>query len=258
MKRLVLTPCAAAVLLALTTFARSGDDKEPRAIINKALEAQGGEAKLAKFGAKRMKGTGKLFALGDPIDFSLEVTVQGDKQMRIQQMHIALDLKIMDQNLRIEAGINGNKGWGKLNDTVEDLPAEEVKEHKEQMHSDAVTRLLVLKDKDYQLSGVGEVKVGNRSAVGVHVAKKGHRDVNLFFDKQNGRLVKSEYVIKDIKTSGDTEITQTTLYSEYKEFQGTRQPARIVTERDGKKFSEMQVNEIQLLEKVDNSTFERP
>jgi len=253
MKRLALAPCVAAMLLTLTTFARSGDDKEPRAIINKGLDVQGGEAKLAKFTATTMKGTGKFFGLGEPIDFGLEIIVQRNKQLRF-----AVDLKVMDQSLKIEAGVNGDKGWEKLNDDVKDMPAEEVAEHKEQMHSGSVTHLLVLKDKGYQLSTIGEVKVGDRTALGVHVAKKGHRDVNLYFDKDKGHLVKSEFVIKDIKTSGDMEITQTTLYSDYKEIQGTRQPTRVVIERDGKKFTDTQMNEIQLLERVDESVFGRP
>jgi hypothetical protein len=126
------------------------------------------------------------------------------------------------------------------------------------MHSDKVTRLLALKDKDYKLSSVGEVKVGVRPAVGVHVSKKGHRDVNLFFDKDKGHLVKSEYVIKDIKGGGDMEISQATFYTDYKEFQGTRQPTRLTIERDGKKFTETQITEFQFFEKLDDSTFDRP
>jgi hypothetical protein len=253
MKKLVLATCTAAVLLVLTNLARSGGDKEPRAIINKALEVQGGEARLAKFAGQTMKGTGKFFALGEPIDYSVEITVGRDNQLRF-----AVDLKIMDQSVKVEAGVSGDKGWEKLNDDVKDMPAEEVAEHKEHMHSEAVARLLVLKNKDYQLSSIGEVKVGDRPAVGVRVAKKGHRDVNLYFDKDKGHLVKSEYIVKDIKTSGDMEITQTSLYSEYKEIQGTRQPTRLVIERDGKKFTDTQMTEIQLLEKVDDSTFSRP
>ncbi|MCI0351601.1 MAG: hypothetical protein L0Z53_19435, partial [Acidobacteriales bacterium] len=67
-----------------------------------------------------------------------------------------------------------------------------------------------------------------------------------------------EYLIKDIKGGGDAEMTQTTYYSDYKEFQGTRQPTRLLIEREGKKFSDTHMTEVKLLEKVDNSTFDRP
>jgi hypothetical protein len=124
---------------------------------------------------------------------------------------------------------------------------------------DAVVSLLPLKkDKDYKLSLIGDVKLGDRAAVGVRIAKKGHRDVSLFFDKAKGHLVKSEFVIKDIKGGGNKEMMQATLYYDYKEFQGTRRPTRLVIERDGKKFADTQLTEIQLLEKLDDGTFDRP
>ena len=52
MKRLVLATGVLAVLLVLANSGRSGDDKDLRAVIDKALEAHGGEAKLAKFKAQ--------------------------------------------------------------------------------------------------------------------------------------------------------------------------------------------------------------
>ena len=47
MKRCVLAIGAAGALLVLSDFARSGDDRDARAIIDKAIAAHGGEAVLA-------------------------------------------------------------------------------------------------------------------------------------------------------------------------------------------------------------------
>ena len=253
MKRFALAAGALAALLVSANLGRSGDDKELRAVIDKALTAHGGEANLAKFKAQIIKGDGKSYATGDPIDFNWELTAQNEKQFRL-----GLDLKIMGLDLKITTVVNGNKGWEKANDDVKEMPADEVAEQNEQMHANQVIGLLPLKNKDYTLASLGDVKVGDQPVVGVRVSKKGHRDVNLFFDKAKGHLVKSEYIVKDLKTSGDKELTQTMLYSDYKEFQGTQQPTRLVMERDGKKFAEMRMSEIQLLETVDNSTFDRP
>jgi hypothetical protein len=254
MKRIALAACVLGAVLAGASLVHAEEDKELRAIIGKAIKAHGGRAKLAGFKALIVKGNGKFHGLGEAIDFGVEITSQGDRQVRY-----VVELKIMNQDIKISGGINGNKGWEKVNDELTKMSAEELAEHQEQMHCDKVLRLLALKDqKTYQLSALGEVQVGGQPAVGVRVSRKGHRDVNLFFDKAKGHLVKSEFLIKDMKTNGDKEITQTTYYSDYKEFQGTRQPTRFVVERDGKKYTDTQVTDFQLLDKVDNSTFDQP
>jgi hypothetical protein len=253
MRRLVLPTGAVGALLVLAAFGRAGDDKDLRAIIDKAIAAHGGEAKLAKFPAATLKGNGKFYGMGEAIDYNIEIA-SGDKKFRF-----ALDMTVMNFDLKIAVVVNGEKGWEKVNDDVKEMGADELAEHKEQMHSYAVVSLLPLKkDKAYELSLIGDMQVGDQPAVGVRVSKKGHRDVSLFFDKAKGHLVKSEFVIKDIKGGGDKEMIQTNLYQDYKEFQGTRHPTHLVTERDGKKFTDTQVTELQLLEQLDNSTFDRP
>jgi hypothetical protein len=252
MKKFVSATCTLGALLVLAHFGRSGDDKDLRAVIDKALAAQGGEATLAKFPAQIMKGTGKFYGMGEPIDYTIEIASQKDKRFRF-----GLAMTVMNFDVKIAVVVNGDKGWEKVNDDVKEMPADEMAEHKEQMHCNAVVSLLPLKDKSYKLATLGDVKVGDQPAIGVRVSKEGRRDVNLFFDKDKGHLLKSEFMVKDIKTS-DKEIAQANFYSDYKEFQGTRHPTRLVTERDGKKFTDTSLTEIQLLEKIDDSMFERP
>jgi len=253
MKRLVLATGALGALLVLAAHGRSSEDKELVAIIDKAIAAHGGEANLAKYPAQTLTGTGKFYGLGEAIDYNIEIASHD------QKFRYGMDMKVMNFDLKITTVVNGNKGWEKVNDDVKEMPADEVAEQNEQMHANQVViGLLPLKSKDYTLSSLGDVQVGDQPVVGVRVSKKGHRDVSLFFDKAKGHLVKSEYIVKDLKTSGDKELTQTMFYSDYQEFQGTRQPTRLVMERDGKKFAEMRMSEIQLLETVDNSTFDRP
>ena len=253
MKRLLLATCALAALVVAADFGRSGEDKDVRAIIDKAIEAQGGEAVLAKFPARTLKGTGKFYGLGEPIDFSMELA-GFDKKFRF-----GMEMTVMNFDLKIVVVVNGAKGWEKVNDDVKDIPADELAEHKEQIHSNAVVSLLpVKKDKAYTLLAIGDYKVDDQPAVGVRVSKKGHRDVSLYFDKAKGHLVKSEFNIKDIKGGGDREMIQANFFYDYKEFQGARHPTRMVTDRDGKKFIETRLTEMQLAEKLDDSTFDRP
>ena len=252
MKLLALAPCALGALLILANCGRSSEDKDLRAIIDNAVKAHGGKVNLAKYPAEIMKGNGKYHALGEAVDFSLEITGQNN------QLRFGMDMKIMGFDLKVISVVNGDKGWERVNDDVKEMPADQLAEHKEQMHESAVISLLPLENKDYKLSPLGDVKVGDQLVAGVRVSKEGRRDVNLFFDKAKGHLVKSEYVIKDIKGSGDQEISQAIFYFDYKEFHGPRLPTRMVIERDGKKFVDIHMTDIQLLEKLDDSTFDRP
>jgi hypothetical protein len=253
MKRTLLATSALGALLVLANFGQSGEEKELRAVIDKALAAHGGEAKLTKFAAQTAKGAGKFYGLGEAIDYTVEIAIQKEKQFRF-----GMDMRIMNFDVKIIIVVNGDKGWEKINDEVKEIAADELAEHKEHMHCEGVVSLLPLKEKGYKLATLGDVKVGEQPAVGIRVTKEGRRDVNLYFDKDKGHLLKSEYMVKDIKTSGDKEITQVSLYSEYKEFQGTRHPTRLIVERDGKMFTDTQLTELQLLEKLDDSTFDRP
>jgi len=180
MKRLVLATGALGALLILAAFGRSGEDKDLRAIIDKAIAAHGGEANLAKFPALTLKGTGKYYGMGEAIDYTVEIASQA------RQFRFSLDMTVMNFDLKVIAIVNGDKGWEKVNDDVKEMPADELAEHKDNMHSQAVVRLLPLKDKDYKLSALGDVKVGDQPAVGVRVSRKGRRDVNLYFERPRG------------------------------------------------------------------------
>ena len=48
-----------------------------------------------------------------------------------------------------------------------------------------------LRDADFQLSPAGEVKVNDRPALGLRVSRKGWPDVNVYFDKESGLVVKA-------------------------------------------------------------------
>jgi len=81
-----------------------------------------------------------------------------------------------------------------------------------------------LKGKDFMLSNLGEVKVGDKPALGIGLSHKDHKDVNLFFDKETGLPAKSEVRITD---PNGKELTIEYLYSDYKESDGVKNPMKI-------------------------------
>src|SRR5439155_22836546 len=117
--------------------------------------------------------------------------------------------------------LSGDKGWTRMGDQTNEMDKDAIAEAKEQGYAGWLSTLAPLKDKQFKLATIGEVKVENRPALGVKVSSKGHRDVDLYFDKETGLLVKSEHRVKD-DTSGQ-EVTEESFPGEYKEVQGTKQ-----------------------------------
>ena len=125
-----------------------------------------------------------------------------------------------------------------------------------QLHAENVQTLVpLLRDKAYRLHALGEMKVGGRPAVGVRVESRGHKDVNLYFDKKTGLLAKVERRALD---DAGKEVTEESFCSGYKDVGGVKLPMKVVVQHDGKKFLEMEFSEYRFLDKLDDSEFARP
>jgi hypothetical protein len=247
------TTLTVAFLSTLLMTSPAGNPPDPRAIIARALQAHGGEANLVKYPAVIMKGSGTFYGTGDGVNYAGEWAIHSPTQNRF-----SLESKVMDMSFKVLRVITGDKGWIKINDeAAKDLTKAELDEEREQMYVGWVTKLVALKDKSFMLAPLGEAKVGGKPAVGVRVSRPGRRDVNLFFDKTTGLLVKSEARVKDLRT-GDKEYTQETFYDGYKSIQGIQLATKVTLQRDGKRFVEGVMSEIRPVERLDANLFARP
>jgi hypothetical protein len=249
MRKIGLLACAVCLFLAWGLYGQ-GQDGEPRAIIDKAIKAHGGAKKLAAIKAIQMKGKGKIYV---PMEasFTAEITAQPPDKQRL-----SADLEINNMNFKFVQVFDGKKGWQGVAGMIKELDADEIKEAKQQAHVNEVETLIVLKDKNYKLSALGESKVGDNDVVGVQVTKKGWRDVNLFFDKKTHLLLKAEYRALD---PNKQEVAQEKLFLDYKDFEGYKAPGRMVINNDGKKFLDMEITEATTMETpLDASVFVKP
>jgi hypothetical protein len=243
----------AAGVLAGAGVVRADDQADVKAVIAKAIKAQGGAANLARYQALTTKNKGKFYGMGAGIDYTGENAYQFPDRLRVE-----VEGEVMGQNFKVVQVVNGDKGWVAFNDKVTPMTKEMVAEAREQMYAARVTRLLPLSGTDFKLSPLGEVKVGDRPAVGVRVESKNHRDISLFFDKDKGLLLKSETRAKDVQGGGDTEFTVETVYGDYKKVDGVQVPHNVTIKRDGKLFVENEITEAKLAEKLDDSLFAKP
>ncbi|HWY88958.1 MAG TPA: hypothetical protein VNX28_19750, partial [Gemmataceae bacterium] len=231
----------------------AGPDDQARAVIDKAIRAQGGEASLAKLWLVRLKGTSK-----EPGGTTTwEQTVRLPDRMKNVQ-----NGELDGQKASMVVVVSGNRGWtrqqlsgkGKPRELAQELPMEIVEMIKEELYASMLETLISLKEKQYQLSALPEAKVNGRLAAVVKVASKGHEDVKLYFDKENGLLVKREQS-RDILMLG--RIIEEVFYSDYQETDKVKLPRKVVKIADGKK-SEYQIIEVQFFDKLDDRVFTNP
>lgn len=239
-------------LLAIVVPGRANDDAQLREVIAKAIKAQGGEENLTKYKGVITKSKGKVYAFGDGAEYTGEFALQLPNRMRVE-----VQSKFGDQAFTFLQILDGNKGWIKVNDKTEDINGDTLAEEKEKLNAANITHLVCLKDKEYKLSTLGEVKIGDRPAIGIRVERKGYRDVSLFFDKDKHWLLQMETRGKDAQRGGE-EYTATNRYDDYKKVEGMMVAHKVTIKHDGKPFVESETTEVTLSEKLDDSLFEKP
>lgn len=237
--------------VAVAAPGRAADDADARKIIEKAVKAHGGQAALEKYAGTTTKFKGTFHGQGDGMPMTGTVTTEGADKQRIE-----IEVEAGGQTIPILIVLAGDKGWTKVVKELKELDKDEVAEAKEQAHAGWVSTLAPLKGKQFTFASVGEIKVGDKPAVGVKVSSKGHRDVDLYFDKETGLLVKTEARVKDDMTG--QEVTEESFPTDYKDVQGTKQSMKFTVKRNGKPFMEGEVTAVELFEKLDAGTFAKP
>jgi hypothetical protein len=251
-------------LLAATVSRAQADDAELRAIIEKAVAAHGGAEKLGQFKAVSSKWVGK-HKVENMFYWDAVRTVTYEMPDKIR-----LDYEVTNPNgnkFSFSRVVSGKKGWQGSNRGTRDLPATDVTHITEEFYAHSLASLAPFtvkdafdKDKGFVLSPFGNVTVDGKEAVGVGVACKGRPDVNLFFDKKTGLVIKSERRTKDPRT--EEEYTAESIYRDHKEFQGVMWPTTRIDRRDNRDLDEnsgrFELSEFQARERVEEATLARP
>jgi hypothetical protein len=224
---------------------------EARTIIEKAVKAHGGEEFLSKHKAGQLKGKGKLELLGG-VEFTQEASF-----MLPDRIKEVVEMEVNGQKVRVVTAFIGDKGFIQANGMDVPLNDDIKTALKEVGYVMKVGRLApLLKEKGFELSLLGEVKVENKPTVGVLVTCKGHKDVSLFFDKETSLLAKVE--ARRVDPMSGQEVTEERIITEYQKQNGVPVPKKVLINRDGKKFMEMEVVEVKYLDKLDDSEFTKP
>ena len=252
MKRLAAVPACLVSLGLCLHLVRAGDRKELTALVDKAVKVMGGADKLARLKTITCKSKGSLFVPGE-----IPVTEEGWMHFPKQFRH-DFELDIKGVKIRQNLVIDGDKGWLKVMDNkANELTKAQKSAFRAYFYAMRLSTMpMELKGKEYKLSSVGEVKVGDRPAIGIQVMRKGMPDVNMFFDKEKGYLIKSEFTAIDYLNG--QECVHEFLFSEFKEMDGIPVHTRMIWNKDGKKFADRELTEVKTQESIEKGIFAEP
>src|SRR5262249_2666322 len=149
-------------LLSASSAIIADEPETSSAILEKAIQATGGEAKLAKLQGLILKGKGVYHDAGNPdIPFTGVWYTQGaDKGRTLIEMEIK---GAKSRDLRV---VNGDKGWSKQgNQEAQPMDKDELAEEQDNLYFNWITLLAPLKGKDFKLAPLDEAKVDGKAAV---------------------------------------------------------------------------------------------
>src|SRR5262249_42160953 len=204
---------------------RSTDD--PRALVEKALKALGGEEKLGQKVATQRKVRGTFWpAPGDAL--GLEVPIGGGVRSQSgNRSRFSFHVQMLGNQVEAVQIMNGDKAWRVMNGQVSAIEGEELLGLKQSLHQDRVMSLIpLLKDKRFTLAALDETKVEGRPASGIKVSFPDQSDTEIYFDKETGLPVKYGYRAKRF---GETkERLHETILGDYRELNPAAADERVL------------------------------
>jgi hypothetical protein len=196
----------AGLVVAFSLLAESRD--VPQDVLNKAIQARGGEKQLAQVKAVQVRVKGKIYRDKVPIPFVAGIL----SQLPDQYKHV-MDYEREGEPLTQIQVYSGKEVWLRVRGELQVLDAQLTDALQRGRYAERLTQLAVLKDKAYELTALGDSKLDDRDVVGILVTSGKKTPVKLFFDKKTGLLAKTEHRQLDPQTL--EEVTQETYYSNY-------------------------------------------
>jgi len=250
MKRLI-GAAFALILAAGPAIATRADDKDPKAILDKAIKVLGGEEKLKKVEAISWTTKGTLTINGNENDIKTHAIAKGLDHYRRES-----EAEFNGEPRKFFIVVNGDKGWRKFGEEPMEMDDERLAIEKRNVYLEVLPATLVpLKGNNYKLEAAGEESVDGKPAVGIKVTGPDQKDFTLYFDKESGLPVKMAAKVVGFQGS---EHAQETTYKDYKDLDGIKKATKVESKRDGEDFLKAEVTEFKVLDKVEPSSFSEP
>jgi hypothetical protein len=244
-----MKPFIVVILISCVTNALSGQEP-PRAILQKAIKAHGGEKNLSRTLKGYVRGKSVFERSGNKMRMEWDETFELPEKIRQK-----VEGQDKDGPFTLQYAVVNGKGWIQFN-------KEKIKDYDGKMLPlekcwNAVLALLPrLLGGEFELSPLPDANLNGAKAVGILVEGE-HADWELYFDAITGLLVKWKGTSQLPGLEGK-EIEAETFLKNYRDVDGIKFPMAIVAYRDGKKTIDMEILEIKFLDQIDPKTWARP
>lgn len=242
-------------ILAVALAAQFAPAADPKAIIEKAIEAHGGQKLLEKYPAAKVTFTGEMTIMGQ------NATMTGTNTTDKGKIKVEIDVSIAGQKIKIVQMASGDKtqvrvsvGGMNIDAPVTDAQKDELKFSS--MYAEVTTIVPLLDSKKFELKSEEDEEVEKKKADVVSVKIKDHdRTVKLYFDKETKLLVMVSREGLVPGSQDDKKGKLATLLGDYKKQDGMMVPMKITSKVDGEVFLTATVTEHVNLEKTDAKEF---
>lgn len=241
----------AAVVLILGFLPVAGAQDNARAVVERAIAAHGGAARIDKYQAVHARAKSTIYLGNLEIPVKMETFIQLPDRFKI-----VMEMDVQGQKLNMTQILTGDKGSVTINGKTDPATDVMLTQLKETQFAERAVRLTpLLRDPAFELTGLGESKFEDKPVQGVQVRRKGFNDIRMYFDKASGLLVRLE---KKAMDSNMKEVMQEDIYSDFRDVQGVKRPMKVRMNHDGKKFLEGEMVEIQPLDRLEDVVFAKP
>jgi hypothetical protein len=230
------------------------EQHDPKGIIERAVAALGGKAKLAGLERCYIKAKAKF------PDMPVLWETWTEYPDRVKQVMSFDD--DCGRQMKIIMVVNGKQGWKKLVDVQDgkfdtvSMPEEELKKDESYSHRVLVCRLYpLLEDNQVKMTFEGLNKDEKEPMYHVRVVTRKKTVLNLFFDINDNMLKRCS-----VRLSGgphDGKLMETS-FTDYKDFDGLKYATRVTSRIGGKVFTEEQVIDLRTIKTFPIETFSMP
>ena len=223
-----------------------------KAVLRKSIAAHGGEKELGKMNAAISKFKGTMELMGNTFNITGETFLQ--KPDKVKNV---MSLDINCKNIDVVTVFDGKKLWVSVMGQTKEIDDEKIiKSTREEMQVEGAQNMADFLKEPYELGALGESKVKGKDAIGIRVGKKGQRDISLFFDKKTHLVLKTE--MRTLDPNSGEEVTQEKFIVSYQDKNGMKVAKRVEIVKDGKPFMDIEITDIQIVDRHDDSIFAKP